>query len=76
MNDHEIIGQSKTMSAFNNNAKNFVLNLFKQYFNLFVYWKVLKDHGEFNVVHRKVMLIIFFFNLRKTDNIIMDVHLT
>jgi hypothetical protein len=56
--------------------KNFVLNLLKQNYDLIVCWKALKDHYEFDVVPRKVMLIEKISNLKKTNNITMDVHLT
>ncbi len=53
MSDQKIIGQSKMMSAFNIDAKKFVLNLFKQDFNPFVCWKAIKDHYGSDVVPRK-----------------------
>jgi hypothetical protein len=56
--------------------KNFVLNLLKQYYDLFVCWKVFKDRYEFDVVLRKVMLIDKISSLKKNNNITMDVHLT
>lgn len=56
--------------------KNFILNLLKQYYDLFVCWKVFKDRYEFDVVPRKVMLIDKISNLKDTINITMDVHMT
>jgi hypothetical protein len=56
--------------------KNFVLNLLKWYYDLFVCWKALKDRYEFDVMPRKVMLIDKISSLKETNNITMDVHMT
>jgi hypothetical protein len=63
------------MSASHNNVKNFALNLLKQYFDPIVWRRAFKDHNEYDLVPRKVMLVDNFFSLRKIDNMIMDVHL-